>query len=1050
MSFSPLAFHKPWVMPELPSICTISPRSTLFPFPDRESALTGKPEDSPWFFKLNGEWDFLLKNKPEEVLPDEISSVPPGSRKIKVPANWTMENCGDDPWYTNVQMPFPHKPPQVPEKNPTGIYHRTFDLPKDWKNRRTILHFDGVESAFFLYVNGNEAGFSKDSRTPAAFDITPFLKEEKNSLCCVVIRWSDGSFMEDQDHWWMAGIYRDVYLYSTEDCRIADLFVRSEPLKGHRGKMEITIQTEATLPSDSEYSVSLSLFDSAGSPLLDSHRFGTTRFREVRQTDRDQTGGRELRGTLEIEGILPWSSENPVLYTLTASLIHPDGSVVEAVSCRTGFRRVEIRNRELLINGKAVMIKGVNRHEHEPETGKSVTREGMIKDIELLKQHNFNAVRTSHYPNTPEWYNLCDEYGIYLVDEANIETHDYYDQICRDPRFSAAFLNRVQRMVHRDKNHPSIIMWSLGNESGYGPNHDSCAGWIRRFDSTRVLHYEGAVRPEWGQGIPVHKPEWGAFATDIYCPMYESVEAMVHFATQVDDHRPYIACEYSHAMGNSNGSLKDYWHAFETTHGLQGGFIWDWVDQGLTKKTKDGRSYWAYGGDYGEPVHDSDFCINGLIWPDRTPHPAMKECKYLKQPVSFTLIKSEVHPPCIKVKNKQDFTAMDWLAGEWELLYNGVSQAGGILILPPLKPGEEKIIPLPCLLPPSLTNGEYFLNIRVTVKEEQSWCPQGHILAEEQLLLGGSTSVLLPESFSTAPVIEDDAIHTGTLSVRFSDGHLQLQDREGKPLLLNGLDLNIWRAATDNDGIREWSGQEDKPLGQWLKSGLNKLTVSLSSSSEGIKDGVPCLEIHKTYTTTDALPPIQMTQRISSLLEGGVYIETEVAIPESYPTLPRVGLVMALKGGFEDLSWFGKGPHENYSDRDASSFIGLYRQKVTDQFVPYILPQECGNHTGVRWLEMKKGDEILMIEGDRLFQFSALRHSAEDLYTARHITALPKRSETWLTLDALQRGLGPGSCGPQTRDEYTVNPGVYRFGFKFNLLLKSGIMEFNEARGKRE
>ncbi|QEN06909.1 DUF4981 domain-containing protein [Oceanispirochaeta crateris] len=1035
MSFSPLAMHKPWIQPELPSVSTILPRAPLFPFPDALSARTQKPEESPWVKSLNGEWDFLLKSKPEDVIPQDIINVPEGSRKIKVPANWTMEDTGDDPWYTNVQMPFTNKPPYIPEENPTGIYHRSFYLPEGWSARRTVIHFDGVESAFFLYINGREVGFSKDSRTPAAFDISPYVQEGVNSLCAVVIRWSDGSFMEDQDHWWMAGIYRNVYLYSTEEQRIADLFVKAEPLESGKGRLDLIIQTDSKISSSHPYDLIASLHDKEGALILDIPDLGSTRFRDVRHREKDRGGSREIRRTIEVDGVIPWSSENPQLYTLSVSLIAPGGRTVEAVSCRTGFRKVEIKNRELLINGKAVMIKGVNRHEHEPETGKTVTREGMIRDIELLKQFNFNAVRTSHYPNTPEWYDLCDEYGIYLVDEANIETHDYYDLICRDPRFSSAFLNRVQRMVHRDKNHPSIIMWSLGNESGYGPNHDACAGWIRRYDNTRVLHYEGAVRPEWGQGTPVHESGWGAFATDIYCPMYESVEQMVHFATQVEDPRPYIACEYSHAMGNSNGSLKDYWAAFEATKGLQGGFIWDWVDQGLTKKTDDGREYWAYGGDYNELVHDSDFCINGLIWPDRTPHPALWECKYLKQPIKISLLTSEDHPGVLEVLNKQDFTDVAWLRAEWELRKNGEPLFEGALTLPPLKPGEHSRIPMPCAWPTAEIGIEYHLNIRIRVRETQSWCPKDHIIAEEQISL---TENFIPrsvkvESIQAGSLMGTDSMTAGAIKAQIEENRLFLKDRPDESVLLKDLEMNLWRAATDNDGIREWSGQEDKPLGQWLKSGLNRLKLIETSFQNGNFNNCESLQIQKTYKGADHIPPVVMIQNLIPQEMNCLYLHTEMRIPQEYPTLPRIGLIMTLPEGYEQLSWFGKGPWENYRDRDASSFCGVYEQSVSEQFVPYILPQECGNHSGTRWMKLSNGEKTLKVESDRAFEFSALHYSPEDLYAARHVTDLKKRKETWLTLDLQQRGLGTGSCGPQTRKEYELSPGIYRFGFFFTL-----------------
>ncbi|OQY34348.1 MAG: hypothetical protein B6241_05030 [Spirochaetaceae bacterium 4572_59] len=776
--------------------------------------------------------------------------------------------------------------------------------------------------------------------------------------------------------------------------------------------------------------------------LLEDYEVGKTCFKSVRHTDSDKIGDSLVRLEYSLNNISLWSSENPTLYTLSLSLNRPDGSPVEAFSFRIGFRLVEIKNRELQINGKPVMIKGVNRHEHDDRTGKTLTRESMIQDILLLKQFNFNAVRCCHYPDTPEWYELCDEYGIYLVDEANIESHDYYDQLCRDPRWSAAFSERVRRMVLRDRNHPSIILWSLGNESGYGPNHDAAAGWVRGCDPSRPLHYEGACREEWGQGINVHKSEWGARATDIYCPMYESVEDMVHFATEVEDHRPYIACEYSHAMGNSNGSLKDYWKAFEETHGLQGGFIWDWVDQGLLKKTEDGREYWAYGGDYGEPVHDFDFCINGMVWPDRTPHPAMWEIKKLTQPVTVELRSGsrQHHPPVLTVTNKQDFTSLEWLVAEWELLRDGKVDAIGNFPLPFLIPGNSALVPIPCGVNPGHKGEEIHLNLTIRSKAKTPWCESGHIVATEQIRLHGGfrpVKVLRHRKSEVEYDNEDLTFHKDSENIVFrsAETSITVSEKEctimgmafkGETVLKKGPDLHLWRAATDNDGIRDWEGQDQKPLGQWLAAGLNKLSLKEGRVYRDESPGHKVLTIDKTLIGTDPDKEIRCIQRISSLTDNGFILDTEVRLHEGLPSLPRVGLIMTSFPIFNDVSWFGKGPHENYIDRAESAFLREYEQKIADQFVPYILPQECGNHTDTRWLELK-GKRKLRIEGDFPMEFSALYHSPSDLFEARHTTDLVKRDETWLSLDYLQRGLGTGSCGPQTRDEYTVSTGHYRF-----------------------
>ncbi|MCG8453370.1 MAG: DUF4981 domain-containing protein [Spirochaetales bacterium] len=1075
MPFSPLAQSKPWMQPEITGINVLPPRATSYSFPSMEGAHEPR-ENSPWFLDLNGSWDFSLRSKPEDVQPEDVLSDAKrmDARPITVPANWTMEGVGDDPWYTNVQMPFTCKPPHVPEENPTGIYHRSFSVDSSWMNRRTVLHFDGVESCFFVFVNGQEVGFSKDSRTPSAFDITGFLNNGENQLTVVVLRWSDGSFLEDQDHWWMAGIYRDVYLYSTGERRIRDAWCTPtlcdvQPQEGHgdagfeerrqlkfspfhdqsqeSGPAAVPANLAVDILVDGEesledYSFALSLEDAQGHLLLQKHQVGSTRFRTVRHTDPDRGGQDHVRLSFPLEGVQSWSSEHPILYRLRLALLNPQGEVVEALSHRIGFRSVTIAQRELRINEKPVLIKGVNRHEHDPKTGKTVDRQSMIADILLLKQHNFNAVRTAHYPNTPEWYDLCDEYGIYLVDEANIECHDYYDQLCRDPRWTAAFVDRVRRMVIRDRNHPSIILWSMGNESGYGPNHDAAIAFTRRTDPTRPIHYEGAVRPEWGQGLTVHQDHWNRQGTDVVCPMYESVDDMIHYATQVADDRPYIACEYSHAMGNSNGNLKEYWDAFHRVHGLQGGFIWDWVDQGLEKTAPNGKTYWAYGGDYDEPVHDFDFCINGLIWPNRTPHPAMEECKYLTQPLAFSLQAAPTpgSAPYLTITNRQDFSGTAWLEASWELLIDGTPQASGPLSLPPIPVGQEAKVPLPCALPALAQGKEAHLNLTVRVREATAWCPAGHIIASEQLPIAGSYTPLLRttphggDSADSPAFVEEtwQELSPQGSTRRFALGKEELHIApdgslswlgDSQPVALSGPEPHFWRAATDNDGIREWSGQEGKPLGQWMAAGLNRLViqkymVEIQGSQLILKT------VHAASDGPEGME-IRVTRSFTALKGGGLGVDGEFFLPQQLPSLPRVGLLLQLPQDYQQLRWYGRGPHENYSDRNASAFLGCWESTVNNQFVPYILPQECGNKTDVRWASLQSSEGSLRVLMDRVFQFSALPHSPTELFEARHTSDLQDDGETWLSLDVAHRGLGTGSCGPQTREEYEVSPGHY-------------------------
>ncbi|MEM9777931.1 MAG: glycoside hydrolase family 2 TIM barrel-domain containing protein, partial [Chloroflexota bacterium] len=600
-----------WENPELVGVNKLPGRSRVISFDSAEDANSGDWKNSQWVQFLNGTWNFHLAPNPD-TLPDGFEAADfdaSGWANIEVPSNWMMQGF-DKPIYTNVQMPIPNTPPFVPkDDNPTGLYKTTFTLPENWDGRNITLHFGGVESVLYVWLNGEAVGFSKGSRLPAEFDITPFLVAGENQLTCEVIRWSDASWLEDQDHWWMAGIYRDVYVYAKPQAHIFDIFAKPEL---DADFVDGTLKLDAFIGNPNKekvdgYSVSMELFDGNGDPV-----FEKPIKKGFMEADMVMT---QANLEKQIEQPLKWSAEEPHLYTLVASLHTKAGDFLEAVSTKIGFRTVEIVGREMLVNGQPVLIKGVNRHEHDEKTGKTVSEESMLADILLLKQFNLNAVRTAHYPNDPHWYELCDEYGIYLCDEANIEAHAVYNKLCRDPKWMTAFMERGMRMVQRDKNHPSIIMWSLGNESGHGANHDTMYAWFKQYDPSRPIQYEGALAPlghtdanSWFLGYSV---------TDFVCPMYPSVQEIIDYARNPKGDRPLIMCEYAHAMGNSCGNLKEYWDAVRTYHGLQGGFVWDWVDQGLLLTDENGVEYWAYGGDFGEEIHDDNFCINGMIFPDR-------------------------------------------------------------------------------------------------------------------------------------------------------------------------------------------------------------------------------------------------------------------------------------------------------------------------------------------------------------------------------------------------------------------------------------------------
>jgi beta-galactosidase len=817
---------------------------------------------------LNGRWDFALLPHPEAAVGEWTT--------IEVPGLWTMQGFAP-PQYTNVQMPFDERPPRVPDENPTGVYRRRFERPP---GERVVLHFGGSEGALFVELNGEPVGIAKDSRTPAEFDVTDLL-EDDNELVCAVVQWSDATFVEDQDQWWHGGLPRDVFLYATPREYIADVFARGD--------------------ADGRF-----VLDLVGPP-------GRARLVGARgETALDDPVDGRLEARIDAPGL--WTAETPNLYTLhvTAGDDH--------VSCQVGFRTVEIADRQLLLNGRPLRICGVNRHDHDDRRGRAVTRELMEADLRLMKRFNVNAVRCSHYPNDPYWLDLCDRHGLYVIDEANIEAHAYYDDLCDDPRYTAAFLERVQNMVERDKDHPSVILWSLGNESGYGPNHDEAADWLRERDPTRPLHYEGAINRDWSGG---HR------ATDIVCPMYADVDSIEAYARDSSDPRPLILCEFSHAMGNSNGGLADYYAAFDRHDALQGGFIWEWIDHGIRV-----GDHWVYGGDFGERRHDANFCADGLVWPDRTPHPAMYELKYLAAPLEV----EHLGGGRFRIQNRLLFRDLSHLRGEWE--------------------GGE--------LPAS---GEFTLDVGDREHVTMRFYDGEHEVAWRQFEFRAPRA---PEVRPVGPGSKLPDVHDGP--------HLQL-----------------WRAPTDNDGLPLHPRKSVGPLKRWLELGLD----------HGLS--VP----HR--------------QEVHRLEDGALLFEHEVEVPED---MPRVGVVLTLAPGLERLEYCGRGPWENYPDRQASAVVGRWQSTVTDEYVPYIAPQEHGHHGEVRWLRLTREDGTgIEVRGMPTIGFSASHFTAQDLTAARHTSDLEPRPEVILNLDHAQRGLGTASCGPDTSPRYRLGAGTYRFAY---------------------
>jgi beta-galactosidase len=969
---------------------------------------------------LDGAWRFQLLTSPD--------AEPTGDwRDIEVPGLWTRQDTWDLPHYTNVQMPFRGLAPTLPEVNPTGVYERTFTVPAGWVGRRVVLHVGAAESVLVASLNGERIGVGKDSHLASEFDITDRLAPGSNTLTLRVVKWSDATYIEDQDQWWHGGIPRSVYLYATDRVHLADVrAIGGLDVDLRTGTLEVAVQV-GFAPDGPEpgWSVEVDLGPLHPAlreiaPVIDRYResleapvtptdFGIMATRAmggpltadedaawpaIRRRVAPPTDGL-IRWQLRVPGVKHWSAETPALYPLTVTLRSPDGEAVEVARLRIGFRRVEIRGLDLLINGARVYFRGMNRHDFDPVTGRVVSEASMRADLVLLKQFGFNAVRTSHYPNDPAFLDLADELGLYIVAEADIESHAFWDTLCDDPRYRSAWVDRVARMAERDKNHPSIIVWSLGNESGYGANHDAAAGWLRRYDPSRPLHYEGAIKFDWGsdQGV-----------SDLACPMYPSIDSIVGHTRSGMQIHPLVMCEYSHAMGNSNGTLAEYWDAIESTPGLQGGFIWEFRDHGLVQELPDGRRRWAYGGDFGETPHDGNFVLDGMVWPDRRPKPAMWEARALFAPVAV----QPIGDGRVRITNRQHFTDLAWLAATWEVAIDGEIIATGKQDGPAVEPGAHVEIALEGW-PTTLPAGEGFLTTRWTTAGELAWAPVGFEICALQAALPGPKPERQPTVASSGT----------TAAAREGAEPAAVVDDAGNivhPALASAPVLSLWRAPTDNDRIggmaKRWAG--------W---GLDRLDHQIVS----VERAGPATTVTVDVVTGTGLT-VRHERRVTALPDGALRIEETAHVPAELTDLPRIGTVLELVPGLEDLEWFAAGPHETYPDRRRGGLVGRWRMTVTDAATPYVRPQENGGRAGVRWLALTGRDgRGVRLDLEDPGQVSATHHRAADIAAASHDIDLVAVAETVVHLDAAHRGLGTASCGPDTLPGYLVGAGTYRW-----------------------
>ena len=1012
-----------WENPQVFAVNKEPPRASFLPHPNRESALESDFLESPWKVSLNGEWRFKLVRNPDSapegfMHPDFDDSA---WDTIPVPSNWQMLGY-DKPIYVNVQYPFPANPPYVPQDdNPTGLYRKRFSLDGEkLRGKQVFIVFEGVDSAFYLWVNGRFVGYSQGSRLPAEFNITRFIGEGENLVAVKVLRWSDGSYLEDQDMWRLSGIFRDVYVYFAPNVRIRDFYVKTLFDKKYRNAvLEVLVKVRSYADeTNKRLTVELELLDAKGKPV----------FKEpLKQVIGEIKPGEEIYVTFrkKVEEPRKWSAEDPYLYRLLITLRSGEGEVLEVIRGFVGFRQVEIRGGQILVNGVPVLFKGVNRHEHDDVRGHAITKESMVKDIFLMKKFNFNAVRTSHYPNHPYWYHLCDKYGIYLIDEANIECHGLANiwksgvETVNEPANSVEWLNammeRCVRMVERDKNHPSVIMWSLGNESGYGPSHDAMAAWIHGHEPTRPVHYEGAIHVK--TGVPE--------AVDVLSVMYPSLDFLKKLATS-DDDRPVIMCEYVHSMGNSTGNLKEYWDLIRRFRRLCGGFIWDWVDQGLLKE-EDEVKFWAYGGDFGDEPNDGNFCINGLVWPDRKPQPAMWECKKVFQPVEARPV--DLMRGKVEILNRYDFTRLDEAVEiSWELRADGEILQKGDIPTPHIPPRASAIVTIPYRVPEPKPGTEYWLVLRYRLICSTPWAEKGFEVGWTQFKLPLSVPDVEPIRIDEMPPLrveeDEEKVEINGMDFRVvfykEKGDFTYEYR-GSLLIKEVNLLEVWRAPTDNDAARI--------AYEWLKFGLDRLehrveqvrvkqispqtariVVEMRSSAPGVDTGFSSRYVLTFYG------------------DGDLIIDSYIEPDKALPPLPRLGFTLRLPGEYRYMEWYGRGPHENYQDRKFGAMVDVYSGTVEEQYVPYIMPQENGNKTDVRWVALRNEEGYgLLAVAEQVMEVSAHYFTAHDLAKAKHTHELRRREDIFLHLDYRQRGLGGASCGPDTLSQYEIPPKPVNF-----------------------
>ncbi|MDM2849515.1 beta-galactosidase [Citrobacter sp. Cpo074] len=968
---------------------------------------------------LNGQWQFAWFAAPEAVPESWLTSDLPQADIINVPSNWQIAGY-DAPIYTNVTYPIPVNPPYVPAQNPTGCYSLTFNVEDAWlEEGQTRIIFDGVNSAFHLWCNGRWVGYGQDSRLPSEFDLSDYLLRGENRLAVMVLRWSDGSYLEDQDMWRMSGIFRDVSLLHKPTTQIRDLRINT---RFNDDFSRATLEAEVRVGGNEseDLRVTLQLWEGETLTRETTSPLGSEII--------DERGAYHDRVTLRLNVEKPalWSAETPNLYRAVVQLHTAGGVLIEAEACDVGFRQVCIENGLLLLNGKPLLIRGTNRHEHHPVNGQVMDEATMVQDIILMKQNNFNAVRCSHYPNHPLWYTLCDRYGLYVVDEANIETHGMVpmNRLTDDPAWLPAMSQRVTRMVQRDRNHPSIIIWSLGNESGHGVNHDALYRWIKSEDPSRPVQYEGGGAD--------------TAATDIICPMYARVDqdqpfpavpkwSIKKWLSMPGEQRPLILCEYAHAMGNSFGGFAKYWQAFRQYPRLQGGFVWDWVDQSLTKYDENGKAWSAYGGDFGDTPNDRQFCMNGLVFADRTPHPALYEAKHEQQFFQFTLLPGAERQ--IEVTSEYMFRRSDNEVLHWSIALDGNPLAAGEIVLD-IAPQGRQVITLPNVPMPD-TAGELWLTVRVEQPQATAWSEAGHISAWQQWKLEEKLSLVRPSRVSSAPQLD---VSESNFTVVANNTRWQFDRHSGlltqywisdEAQLVSPLTDQFTRAPLDNDiGVSESTRIDPNAwVERWKAAGHYQAEATLlHCAADTLSNAVLITTEHAWQYQGETLFVSRKSYRIDG--NGEMQVTVDVDVASSTPHPARIGLRCQLAQVAERVNWLGLGPHENYPDRLGAACFDRWDLSLDEMYTPYVFPSENGLRCGTR--ELYYGAH--QWRGDFLFNIS--RFSQQQLMETSHRHLLQPEAGTWLNIDGFHMGVGgDDSWTPSVSPEFQLSAGRYHFQF---------------------